>query len=74
MGGDNFMGVTGELTDEIIAHELHQHVINGLSLKFGVGRAQTARKAAELATMNLERVRHNRENNYGILPHLRESS
>ena len=72
MGGDNFMGVTGELTDEFIAHELDQHVINGLPLKFGVGRAQTARRAADLATMNLERVRQNRGATYGILPRLRE--
>ena len=61
LGGDNFMGVTRELSEEIITEKLHNYSVDGLPLKFGLGRAQTARKAAELATMNLEHVRLRRK-------------
>jgi len=60
MGGDNFMGAIGEGDDIPILRELRGIHINGLALKYGIGRAATARKAAELATLNLERVRHQR--------------
>ncbi len=72
LGGDNFMAVTTELTQENVSQKLSSNSLDGLTLKFGIGRAQTARKAAEVATMNLERVRHERT---GLLisPSLRES-
>jgi GTP cyclohydrolase IIa len=60
LGGDNFMGIMGEGDEDVIVNELHSFHIDGLSLKFGIGRATTARKAAELATMNLEHARHRR--------------
>ena len=60
LGGDNFMGIIGEGDEVAVVNELHSFRINGLSLKFGIGRATTARKAAELATMNLEHARHQR--------------
>ncbi|MGA3406812.1 MAG: GTP cyclohydrolase IIa [Candidatus Bathyarchaeia archaeon] len=74
MGGDNFMAVTRELSEETIAEKLSNYSLNGLPLKFGLGIAQTARKAAELATMNLEHVRLSRDkDNYTLSPHLRDS-
>ena len=60
LGGDNFMGVTGELAERDITDKLRNVHLDSLSLKFGVGRAETARKAAEIAAMNLERVRQER--------------
>ena len=60
LGGDNFMAVTPQLSEETIAEKLSNYSLNGLPLKFGLGRAKTARKAAEVATMNLELVRHER--------------
>jgi GTP cyclohydrolase IIa len=60
LGGDNFMAVTGELSEEVITEKLRNYSLDGLPLKFGLGRSQTARKAAELATTSLERVRLNR--------------
>jgi GTP cyclohydrolase IIa len=61
MGGDNFMGAIGEHDENAILRGLGGIHINGLALKYGIGRAATARKAAELATMNLEQVRHQRK-------------
>ena len=74
LGGDNFMAVTTELSEETIAEKLHNYSLGGLPLKFGLGRGQTARKAAELATMNLEHVRLKRERtSYIVSPHLRDN-
>jgi GTP cyclohydrolase III len=68
------MAVTRELSEETIAEKLSNYSLNGLPLKFGLGIAQTARKAAELATMNLEHVRLSRDkDNYTLSPHLRDS-
>ncbi|HKM78834.1 MAG TPA: GTP cyclohydrolase IIa [Candidatus Bathyarchaeia archaeon] len=61
MGGDNFMGAIGQHDENAILRGLEGIHINGLALKYGIGRAATARKAAELATMNLEQVRHQRK-------------
>jgi GTP cyclohydrolase IIa len=60
LGGDNFMGVIGELAERDIADKLRDVNLNSLWLKFGVGRAETARKAAEIAAMGLEQIRHER--------------
>ena len=74
MGGDNFMAVTTQLSEETVAERLRNYSLGGLPLKFGLGLAQTARKAAEIATMNLEHVRHERENhNYVVSPDLRDN-
>jgi len=70
MGRDNFMGAMGEHDENAILRELRGIHIDGLSLKYGIGRAATGRKAAELATMNLERVRHQR--NHLVSPLTRE--
>lgn len=72
MGGDNFMAVTTELSKETITEKLSDYSLNGLPLKFGLGRANTARKAAEIATMNLELVRQERSG-CTISPRLRDS-
>lgn len=72
LGGDNFMAVTTELSEESVSEKLSNYSLGGLPLKFGIGRAQTARKAAEVATMNLESVRHER-NGWIVSPKLRDS-
>jgi len=71
MGGDNFMAVTPELAQETVSREF-SYPLNGLSLKFGIGRAQNARRAAEAATRNLEQIRHER-NRQVISPCLRDA-
>lgn len=60
LGGDNFMGVISEPSEDAIVDKLSNFHLNGLPLKFGTGHASTARRAAELATMNLERIRQQR--------------
>jgi len=72
LGGDNFMAVTPNLTEETVSTQLSRYSLNGLPLKFGLGRAQTARKAAEIATMQLEHVRHERDGCV-ISPNVREN-
>jgi len=72
LGGDNFMAVTTELSEEIVSEKLNNYSLGGLPLKFGIGWAQTARRAAEVATMNLEYVRHER-NGWVVSPNLRDS-
>ena len=72
LGGDNFMAITTELSEENISEKLNNYSLGGLPLKFGIGRAQTARKAAEVATMNLEYIRHER-NGWILSPNLRDS-
>jgi len=72
LGGDNFMAVTTPLSEEDVSARLSNYSLTSLPLKFGIGRAQTARKAAELATMKLERVRHERDG-YIVSPNIREN-
>ncbi|MDG6921056.1 MAG: GTP cyclohydrolase IIa [Nitrososphaerota archaeon] len=59
IGGDNFMGLTNGITTKEIESLLlrHQSVNGNMSLKCGIGTARSARKAAELATMNLDLIR-----------------
>jgi GTP cyclohydrolase III len=66
------MVVTTELSEEYVSEKLCNYSYEGLPVKFGIGRAQTARKAAELASMNLEHARH-RRNGWVISPDLRDS-
>jgi len=72
LGGDNFMAITPNLDEESVAAKLSEYSLNGLPLKFGSGLAQTARKAAELATMELEQVRHERDGCI-VSPNIREN-
>ena len=72
LGGDNFMAVTPNLSEENVSAKLSNYPLNGLPLKFGIGRAETGRKAAELATMELEHVRHARAGCI-ISPNIREN-
>jgi len=72
LGGDNFMAVTPELSEENVAEKLSNYSLNGLRLKFGLGQAKTAREAAKIATMNLEHVRHER-NRWIISPTPRDN-
>ena len=61
IGGDNFMGVANGVTmDEItsLLNECHDDL--NIELKCGIGVAKTGRKAAELATMNLHKIRQDR--------------
>ena len=63
IGGDNFMGVANGVTmDEItsLLNECHDDL--NIELKCGIGVAKTGRKAAELATMNLHKIRQDRNN------------
>jgi GTP cyclohydrolase IIa len=63
IGGDNFMGVAnGVSVDEITSLLKGCHDESNLELKCGIGIAKTGRKAAELATMNLHKIRQNRNN------------
>jgi len=58
IGGDNFMGVANGLGIEKIESMLAQSKSRGTRLKCGIGIAKTGRRAAELATMNLDRIRN----------------
>lgn len=62
VGGDNFMGLANGVSVDLISTLLHGHMSENLQLKCGVGIADTGRKAAELATMNLEQIRNQRNN------------
>jgi GTP cyclohydrolase IIa len=59
IGGDNFMGLADGVTaEQIQSLLLLQESRNpGMKLKCGMGVASTGRKAAELATGNLEKIR-----------------
>lgn len=60
VGGDNFMGLTNGVSVEVISTILQGYMSGNLQLKCGVGIANTGRRAAELATMNLELIRNER--------------
>ena len=62
VGGDNFMGVANGVSEDLISGILQGYMSENLQLKCGVGIASTGRKAAELATMNLEQIRNERNN------------
>lgn len=66
MGGDNFMGAIAN--QEAIVNELKHFHIDGLSLKYGIGQSATARQACEIATMNLEHIRHQKNPLVSPLP------
>jgi GTP cyclohydrolase IIa len=59
LGGDNFMALTNGMDAGEIKSTLmdHAHAGRGISLKCGVGVARSGRRAAELATANLDRIR-----------------
>ena len=63
VGGDNFMGVANGVSVDLIGAVLQGYMSENLQLKCGVGIATTGRKAAQLATMNLELIR-NRRNSF----------
>jgi GTP cyclohydrolase IIa len=62
VGGDNFMGLANGVSVDLISALLQGYMSENLQLKCGVGIASTGRKAAELATMNLELIRNERNN------------
>lgn len=57
VGGDNFMGVANGLDVIEIESVLQQYRDRNVKLKCGIGVARTARKAAELAAINLDQIR-----------------
>ncbi len=57
VGGDNFMGVANGVSLEQIDSLLAHYRSRDIKLKCGIGIARTGRKAAELATMNLDLIR-----------------
>ena len=57
LGGDNFMGIANGLATQEVEAVIQQYRAQNISLKCGIGIAQTARKAAELATQNLDTIR-----------------
>lgn len=57
VGGDNFMGVANGVSAGEIESLLVQFQNRNIKLKCGIGIARTGRKAAELATMNLDLIR-----------------
>ena len=57
LGGDNFIGIANGLTNQEVEAVIQQYRQQNISLKCGIGIAQTARKAAELATQNLDTIR-----------------
>ncbi len=59
VGGDNFMGVANGVSLEQIDSLLAHYRSRNIKLKCGIGIARTGRKAAELATMNLDLIRNN---------------
>lgn len=63
MGGDNFMIVADQLDQNYIQQFLDKTKQNyGVQLNCGIGSAETARKAASLATKSLDKVRDLRNN------------
>ena len=58
VGGDNFMGVANGVSVEEMDSLLVQYRSRNIKLKCGIGIARTGRKAAELATMNLDLIRN----------------
>jgi len=62
IGGDNFMGVANGITVDKITSLLKDYHVSDIELKCGIGIAKTGRKAAELATMNLHKIRQDRNN------------
>lgn len=62
IGGDNFMGVANGITVDKITSVIKDYHVSDIELKCGIGIAKTGRKAAELATMNLHKIRQDRNN------------
>jgi GTP cyclohydrolase IIa len=58
VGGDNFIGVANGVKLEQIESTLATYRSRQVNLKCGIGIAHTARKAAELATTNLDLIRN----------------
>ena len=61
VGGDNFIGVANGVSIECVASLLAKYRSRNVKLKCGIGIAHTGRKAAELATMNLDLIRNSNE-------------
>lgn len=57
VGGDNFMGIANGLSRRQIDSIIEYYRGKGIPLKCGIGNSRTGREAAELATMNLDRIR-----------------
>jgi GTP cyclohydrolase IIa len=57
VGGDNFVGVADGISLEEIESLLATHRAENAKMKCGIGIARTGRKAAELATRNLDLIR-----------------
>jgi len=57
VGGDNFMGLANGMSVEQIELLLKRYRCKDVKLKCGIGIARTGRKAAELATLNLDLIR-----------------
>ena len=64
IGGDNFMGLANGVSPQEIESLLRRprSQDRGIMLKCGIGIANTGRKAAELATMNLDIIRRTGRN------------
>ncbi len=62
IGGDNFMGVANGVSVDTITSLLKDYHDSNIELKCGIGIAKTGRKAAELATTNLHKIRQDRNN------------
>lgn len=60
VGGDNFIGVANGVKLEEIESLLARYRSRQVRLKCGIGIAHSARKAAELATWNLDRIRNSK--------------
>jgi len=58
VGGDNFIGVANGVSIEDVGSLLAKYRSRNVKLKCGIGIAHTGRKAAELATMNLDLIRN----------------
>lgn len=57
VGGDNFIGVANGVSVEQIESLLTHFRTRNIQLKCGIGIGRTGRKAAELATLNLDLIR-----------------
>jgi GTP cyclohydrolase IIa len=57
LGGDNFMGIANGLATSEVESVIREYRNRNVRLKCGIGIAQTARKAAELAAKNLDIIR-----------------